>query len=648
MNVIVGLVQINNSFSDACYLPYAVGVLQAWFQQYSARSKVFSFLRPIYQRIPLDEALKHLADADIIAFSVSSWNVRFSLEVARRHKQKHPDSLIIMGGPHIPGDPTSLLVNHPAVDIVCHGEGEIPFTMILDAFPERNWQHIPSISYLEGGSRITHPEAPRINDLSRIPSPYLNGVFEPLMSKTSGHQWLALWETNRGCPFSCSYCDWGAATKSKLYSFDMQRLQDEIAWFAEKRIEFIFCCDSNFGILPRDMEIVAAVAEMKRNSGFPHALSVQNTKNSDRSYEIQKSLANAGLSKGVNLALQSMNPETLRFIGRQNIPAEMFQDLQRRYAQDGIETFTDVIIGLPRETYASFTDGISRIIENGQFNRIQFINLSILPNAPMAAPEYIKLHGLQIVESKIVNIHGSPRVNDDGIEESQLLVVATKTMPPEAWRRVRAFSWMASMLFFDKLLQIPLVLLQRYSGLSYADMIEAFLLPLSGQFPIIEEVAGFFQTEAERIQQGYAEFFHSAEWLDIFWPHDEFAYIRLSAENKLDAFYTEANKLFSDLLELHGLQSPPWLSEAICVNRSLLKQPFCGDNPTFYLTYNILASYQDALKGKAVHVIPCHEKFRVERNEKWHSWQDWCREVVWFCNKRGAYLYKAALCNEKE
>ncbi|MEI6207210.1 MAG: radical SAM protein [Desulfuromonadales bacterium] len=648
MKTTVGLVQINNSFADACYFPYAVGVLQAWFQQYSARANEFNFLSPLYRRIPVDDAVKHLAGADIVAFSVSSWNFRVSLAIASRHKQRHPNALIIFGGPHIPGNALSLLTSHPAVNIVCHGEGEIPFTMILEAHSAQDWQHIPSISYLIDGVYVTHPEAQRITDLSLIPSPYLNGVFDPLLENTSAHHWLALWETNRGCPFSCSFCDWGAATKSKLYCFDMQRLRDEIAWFAQHRIEFIFCCDANFGILPRDLEIVAAVDEMKRSSGYPQALSVQNTKNADRSYEIQKTLADAGLSKGVNLALQSMNPETLRCIGRQNIPAEMFQDLQRRYAQDGIETFTDVIIGLPGETYASFTRGIARIIENGQYNRIQFINLSILPNAPMADAAYKNRHGLMTIENRIINIHGSPGGYNDGIEEIQQLVIGTATMPPDSWCRARAFSWMASLLFFDKLLQIPMILLQKYSGLGYAQMIEAFLPPFGGSYPIIEQLAGFFITEAERIQQGNAEFFYSQEWLGIFWPHDEYAYIRLSTEQKLDAFYAEAEQILAGWIAECGLLSPPWLSEAISVNRLLLKQPLCQGDLTLHLQYTILSSYQQSLKG-GKGLVECRtESYLVDRSEQWDTWQDWCREVVWFCNKRGAYLYKATLSSERE
>lgn len=636
----VGLVQINNSFADASYLPYAVGLLQAYFQHCSTRASHFTFLTPIYRRIPVADAIEQLAGADIVALSVSSWNFKASLEIARRHKQANPNALILLGGPHIPSEAATLLRLYPWVDLACHGEGEIPFLKILEAWPGREWSGIPSISYIQDGKYINRPEESRIADLDSVPSPYLAGVFEPLMREERGHQWLGLWETNRGCPFSCAYCDWGAATRSKLYCFGMERLREEIAWFSEHKIEFIFCCDSNFGIFTRDMEIVSAVAEMKKNTGYPKALSVQNTKNSDRSYEIQKALAGAGLSKGVNLALQSMHDNTLTLIGRRNIPAEMFQDLQQRYSKDGIETFTDIILGLPGESYQSFTRGVEQVIGNGQHNRIQFINLSILPNSPMANPAYLELHGLQSVENKIINIHGAPADYDDDVFETQELVIASTSMPREDWRRARAFAWMASLLYFDKLLQIPIMLLKAATGIDYVAQIEAFVDLPKGKYRLLEEIASFFLKEANAIQQGGAEFFYSTEWLGIYWPHDEYAYIDLSAGKKLDGFYQEACGRLTDLLSDQGHPAPPWLRQAIELNRQLLKQPFQAGDHAFQCDFDLLAAWDAVRKTGSGSVEKRAVTYLIHRErEQWHQWQEWAREVVWYGNKRGAYLY---------
>ena len=96
---------------------------------------------------------------------------------------------------------------------------------------------------------------------------------------------------------------------SKVSRMDLDRVYRELDWFSEHKVEFIFCCDANFGMLPRDYEIAKKAAENKKY-GYPHVLSVQNTEILDRAYKVQKLLAETGLSKGVTLAMQSVDPHT--------------------------------------------------------------------------------------------------------------------------------------------------------------------------------------------------------------------------------------------------------------------------------------------------------------------------------------------------
>ena len=44
---------------------------------------------------------------------------------------------------------------------------------------------------------------------------------------------------------------------------NLDRVYSELDWFSKNKIEFIFCCDANFGMLPRDFEI-ALKAENKK------------------------------------------------------------------------------------------------------------------------------------------------------------------------------------------------------------------------------------------------------------------------------------------------------------------------------------------------------------------------------------------------
>ena len=638
----IGLVQINNSFSGASYFPYTVGLLQAYIEEHAKFSECYEFLPFIYSRIPVEEGVNRLLSANIVGFSTYVWNFRLSLEIARRLKKQKPEILIVFGGPQVPDEAEIFLSQFPFIDIVCHGEGEQVFCSIVESYPSKDWGDIPSISYFDdNGAFINHPQAPRIKDLDIIPSPYLNGLFEALMLENPQNEWLSLWETNRGCPFSCTFCDWGSATASKVYRFELERLLAEIDWFADKKVEFVFCCDANFGILSRDTQIAQYAADIKSRIGYPQALSVQNTKNAtDRAYETQKILNTSGLSKGVDLALQSIDKNTLESVKRANISIETYEILQQRFTSDGVATFTDIILGLPGETYESYVEGVSKLIENGQHNRIQFNNLSILPNAEMGDPKYQQKHGMVTVPSEIINIHGLRTTSEDDVAEVQELVIATQDMPKEDWVKTRAFSWMIALLHFDKLLQIPLILIHQVCGISFRQLTELFMRKgINGD--TISEINSFFTEKAKDIQSGGFEFCNSPDWLDIWWPADEYMFIKLCRENKLDIFYQEAGELLKLFLDSQFIDFPTnLLDQSIMLNRELVKLPFQEEDTYITTSYNIWEFFQSVLVGKPILLDEVGCNYHINRaGFSWSSWEKWYREVVWYGNKKGAYLY---------
>jgi radical SAM superfamily enzyme YgiQ (UPF0313 family) len=646
----VGLVQINTSFSSLDYLPYSVGILEAYARRHLSNPEAHRFLLPIFTRIPVAQAVTDLREADLVAFSVYVWNEQISLAIARELKRLNPEVIIVFGGPQVLDRPDEIeiyLRDNPFIDLACHGEGEKIFLALLENAPTRTWEQVPSMSRISNrGNFIQHPRIPRIRDLSEVPSPYLDGVFEPLLAANPRRRWIPTWETNRGCPFSCTFCGWGGAVNAKVNRWDTERLFREVDWFADHDVEYISCADANFGILPRDYELVEYVAEIKRKRKcFPAGLSVQNTKNStEQTYLIQKVIAEAGLNRGVVLSMQSLDPPTLLKIKRNNIKLETYEELQRRFRKDGIETMTDLILGLPGETYDSFANGVSTLMDRGQHNRIQFNNLSVLPDAEMWNREYRRKFGMKTVRSQIINIHGF-RNEFDEVPEFQELVIATDSMPHDAWARARAFSWMAGFLHFDKIFQIPLIVARETTGISYRELIELFsdgapfLSP--ERFPRLHWTRTFFRSQAEKIQKGGEEYHHSKEWLDIWWPLDEYCMIQLCTNNTFGEFYAEALEALRLLFAQRNIQIPNGaLEDAVKLNQNLIKLPFQTEDIVVELRWNIWDFYQGVLRGETRKLTQGRFSYKVDRtSEQWNSWKDWCKLVVWYGNKRGAYLY---------
>ena len=639
----VGLVQINNSFSGQNYLPYSLACLRSYIESHSPDPTRYQFLPMIYKRLQIQQIVDRMKRADIIGFSTYVWNANISLEAARRIKISNPNTLIVFGGPQVPDKPEAFLRANPFIDIVVHNEGEKTLLALLERLPERNWQGLTGVSYLDAdGTYVKTPVGERMKNLEELPSPFLNGMFDRLIAENPEEKWIGLWESNRGCPFQCTFCDWGSATAAKVTKFELDRLFQELEWFIKNKIEYIFVCDANFGSLKRDIEISQYVADLRSKTGYPQGFSVQSTKNAtDRAYITQKILADAGLNKGVALSMQSLDPVTLENIKRDNISLETYLELSRRFTRDKVETYSDLILALPGETYDSYVEGVDTLIKTGQHNRIQFNNLSILPNAEMGDPDYLAKFKMRTVRNEIINIHGTKEILADDVAEMQDMVVETYSMNAEDWRRSRAISWMIAFLYFDKLVQIPIVLLHQLTGISHREVFERFMEVDRAEFPVIGEIRDFFLSEAQSIQDGGVEYVYSEEWLSVYWPADEYAYIRLTAEKRFGDFYAEVDRLFSIMLgSVKNDESADAIREAISINRELVSQPNIEADISVRLNYNIIDFWHGICEGEPVPLTKGNYVHDVMRSRRYYSdSQRWCEEVVWWGNKKGAYLY---------
>ena len=127
----------------------------------------------------------------------------------------------------------------------------------------------------------------------------------------------------------------------------------------------------------------------------------------------------------------------------------------------------------------------------------------------------------------------------------------------------------------------------------------------------------------------------------MWWPADEYVLIKLCVEGQLDRLYREAEQLLGRFIDDKMLSLPSkLLSEAIALNRALIKLPFQTTNAVIELSYNIWEFYQSSVRGTPLPLEAAPSKYHIDRTSAaWASWDDWCREVVWYGNKRGAYLY---------
>ena len=82
---------------------------------------------------------------------------------------------------------------------------------------------VPGLSFRLGDRVVRTAPRDRIADLNTIPSAVLLGIYDGFIPAGGGPGGLNL-ETNRGCPYGCTFCDWGSATLSRIRKFDLDRV----------------------------------------------------------------------------------------------------------------------------------------------------------------------------------------------------------------------------------------------------------------------------------------------------------------------------------------------------------------------------------------------------------------------------------------
>ncbi|MCB1616153.1 MAG: radical SAM protein [Pseudomonadales bacterium] len=356
------------------------------------------------------------------------WNFRESLALAKEIKALSPDSLILAGGPHIPAyeeENRQFLVEHPFIDLTSRGEGEITLSEILETLiPQRNsslkgdFSPINGVAFLQDGKAIRTKERVKSRDIDKFPSPYITGELnDPSFNDLP----IIILETNRGCPFGCTFCDWGAATLQKFSLFDLDRVLQEIDIIAQKRPFSVYLGDSNFGAFERDIQIAEAMVAAKKKYGYPKKFGCSFAKNaSPRLARIIKILSSANMLDNGLISMQSADADTLSAINRANIKNEKYELLIDIFKKEGMNLSSELLIGLPGQTVNSHKNDLQFFIDR-KLMTIAYCT-AVMPNAPMNAPEYREKY--QIKTNKDGYVTSTSTFDEKDLQKMLLIFMA--------------------------------------------------------------------------------------------------------------------------------------------------------------------------------------------------------------------------------
>lgn len=411
------------------WLPYTVASLWCYAREQPGVDDAWQLSGLHYRRHPVDRVLVSMDQPDLCAFSLYVWNEQYSIEMARNIRDRWPQCRIVFGGPQSGLHHLDL----GYVDTVVMGEGEPAFAKILQRVAQD--QGLPTIM-----------REPRMESLD-IPSPYITGVFDDIIANAAPNQrFQAVLETNRGCPYACTYCDWGGLTFSKVKKFGLERVAAELEWIGRHDVTILYVIDANFGIFKsRDLEISRLGRRFLRDSMVEYVI-INFLKNSNHQiFEIAREIG--PVHKSVALSLQSLNPDTLKAIKRDNMKSNDLVELLALSKRYEIPTHTDMILGMPLETLASWKAGLIQLLEAGQDGYIDSNWINLLANTELKADRLrYGIRTVRVEADYLFRIEQGPDAVNDGIKEYSDVVCETSTMTRDDM--VEAWMWHWLLQFF--------------------------------------------------------------------------------------------------------------------------------------------------------------------------------------------------------
>jgi len=419
---------------------------------------------------------------DLLALSSYPWNHRVDLELLRMLRQRRREAITVLGGPnfpHLPREQADFLHQRPMVDAHVYIDGEIGFANLvgevlaaddlvtararLRTFP------IPGCVQLNhDGALVAPAQSIRLRDLDEIPSPYLTG----LMDEFFDGRLSPMIQTNRGCPFRCTFCADGSEQVSKVHQFSVERVRKELHYIGERvprNVKALFISDLNFGMYKRDQDICEAIAQIQHDYAYPHYINTATGKNSKKRVISAVEKLNGSLL--LLMSVQSTDPVVLENIKRDNIHLDDFYALQPAIRRAKLPTASEVIVGLPGETLSSHVNTVSEMLD-AEIDFISLFTLMVLTGSEMATAEEREKWGFR-TKFRVIPRDFSELSNGIRVVEVEEVVVGSKTLAFEeyVWARKLALVLQIATNFGFR----PLVRFLNQSGIKVIRLLTSLL-----------------------------------------------------------------------------------------------------------------------------------------------------------------------------
>ena len=439
---------------------------------------------------------------DIIGISNYVWNSGLANAICKYAKKLNPNTLTILGGPEFPAGTGAIridntpkdatydkcfnyLTERPDVDYFAYSDGEVAFLEVVENFIKNNFlvkslkaddkpvkgcaslskdkkkllsgKYIPRIG-MEGGLKVDGRDI--------IPSIYTSGMLDKYLDG----KFIPAFETARGCPYLCTFCDQGLDS-SKITAFSTNRLAEEMMYVGERMSKIeggtksVAIFDSNWGLFQKDVDLAPRILEVMNKYDWPQYIDCSAPKEKrENIIAINDKLKNR---VQLGLAMQSLNNETLKDIKRKNWGRERYIEFIREIEKRGKSNTCEQIIPLPNETEETYYDGIKFLMDNNV--KTQTYTLMLIVGTELGRDESARVNE---IKAKFRILPKQFRqYNGERVFEIEKVCVGTKTMSYQSYLNCRNYSFIVKLL--GQPVFTPIYKLIQKIGISWYDFSRA-------------------------------------------------------------------------------------------------------------------------------------------------------------------------------
>ncbi len=478
-------------------------------------SRMFAYPRELFEAI-------NERPPDILMLSNYLWNEEIGFFFARMAKELNPGVFVMMGGPNIPIEidrQKQYVAARPELDLYLTGEADFLGTEIVRQYLDSGMnisrmgeRDLPSsIHRRPDGEIVLTPTPTRSRALDDIPSPFLTGIQDDFFDG----KLAPMIETNRGCPFSCTFCVQGTNWYTKVNYFSPERIKEELEYIAKRitvaspHMKMLRIADSNYGMFERDVEISGWIGELQKKYGYPTFIDATTGKN--RPERIIESVERVSGALVVYQAVQSLNEQVLINIKRSNIKLDAYEKVMVHIRGRGLRSNSDLIVGLPGETLESHVDALRLLIDSGtnQMHNLQLLLLKGSELETLEARSKFSFTTKWRLGPKNFGQYGGRKVFD--VEE---IVVETNTLSFDDYLETRKYHLVSSVFWNDSWFENAVAFAQQF-GVKRSEWFAAMLPAMESGPESVKKFLALFVSDTQ------SELFDSRDACLAFYSDDE-------------------------------------------------------------------------------------------------------------------------------